>query len=152
MFKHKVVFSLLVALALLVILPLTACRPEDGVSGGPEPPSGDVSGGRAYVDDLQLLIMESFPVQVRAVITGQLSDGCTEVQETRVEYDAASQTFRLHIETYRDPEKMCTQALVPFEESVSLDVEGLSAGTYTVEIQDETATFELAVDNVLPED
>jgi inhibitor of cysteine peptidase len=46
---------------------------------------------------------------------------------------------------------MCTQALVPFEESIDLDVRGLPAGTYTVDVHGETATFTLDVDNVLEE-
>ena len=152
MFKHKVVYSLLVALSLLVVLPLSACSPNESASGAPVPPNDDASGGKAYVEEVELMVMESFPVQVRAVIRGQLSDGCTEIQETRVIYDEASQTFRVQLDTYRDPELMCTQALVPFEETVDLDVRGLSAGTYTVEVQDQAESFELAVDNVLPEE
>jgi inhibitor of cysteine peptidase len=151
-FKHKVIYSLLVALALAVILPLSACRPGGDASGAPMPPTDGASDGGAHVDSVELVMLESFPVQVRAVIRGQLADGCTEIRGTRVDYDEASKTFQVAIETHRDSDQMCTQALVPFEESVSLDAHGLSAGEYTVEVQDQSASFELAVDNVLPDD
>jgi inhibitor of cysteine peptidase len=42
---------------------------------------------------------------------------------------------------------VCTQALVPFEETIPLDVEGLLAGEYTVNVNGVMATFTLDVDN-----
>ena len=45
---------------------------------------------------------------------------------------------------------MCTEALVPYEQAVPLDVAGLPAGVYTVTVNGVSDTFELAVDNVLP--
>jgi hypothetical protein len=38
-------------------------------------------------------------------------------------------------------------AIVPFEETVSLDVEGLPAGEYTVEVGELSQTFTLEQDN-----
>jgi inhibitor of cysteine peptidase len=46
---------------------------------------------------------------------------------------------------------MCTQIVVPFEESIPLDVVGLPAGTYTVDVNGVTGSFTLDVDNQLPE-
>jgi hypothetical protein len=112
---------------------------------------GGISGD-AFIDRVDVLILESFPVQVRAVIQGNLPDGCTDIQEVRVEHEEGSNLFEVTIVTHRDPELMCTMALVPFEESVSLDVLGLSAGTYTVDAHGVTGTFELVVDNVLETD
>ena len=104
------------------------------------------------MEELSLLMMESFPVQVRAQLRGQLPDGCTEIEAVTVEHDEAAQTFTIQIETERDAEMMCTQALVPFEESVELPVRGLPAGTYTVEANGATATFTLSTDNEIPSD
>ncbi|MGC9520643.1 MAG: hypothetical protein ACP5HG_02020 [Anaerolineae bacterium] len=155
MLKHKLAFSLFLGLGLVSLLILSACRPSDLVDGAPLPPAptDDVQpGGQAFIESLDLMILESFPVQVRAHITGHLSDGCTEIEAIQVVRDEDAKAYTITIETSRDPEAMCTQALVPFEETVNLDVQGMPAGTYTVVADDQTATFELAVDNVMPEE
>jgi inhibitor of cysteine peptidase len=106
-------------------------------------------GQSAMVDQIDVLILESFPVQVNVRITGNLPDGCTYLDE--FEDEQVENTFEITIWTVRDPEAMCTMALVPFEETVSLDVLGLEAGEYTVVVQEQSTTFTLDVDNSLEE-
>lgn len=84
-----------------------------------------------FVDDLKINIMESFPVQVSATVVGNLPDGCTRIVDSKAEM-VDQTTFELQIITERPEDMMCTMALVPFEEHINLDVEGLPAGTYTV--------------------
>lgn len=114
------------------------------------PTSGleDDTMGTAFVETLEVLVLESFPVQVQAVVGGNVSDGCTAVTAATAQQNG--ETFQIQIETTRDPEALCTQALVPFEETITLDVAGLSAGTYTVLAGDLSETFTLAADNSLP--
>ncbi|MBN1266334.1 MAG: hypothetical protein JXA25_12630 [Anaerolineales bacterium] len=99
----------------------------------------------AYLESIQLLTLESFPVQMHAVLTGNLPDGCTRIAEIAVE-KPSDNVFEIHIYTLRPEGLSCTQALVPFEESVALDVYDLPAGEYTVKAYDieETFTFESA--------
>lgn len=97
-----------------------------------------------FVDHVDVMIMESFPVQVRALVRGNLADGCTTIVNSSSRKDG--NTFYIDLETVRQGE-MCTQALVPFEESVSLDVVGLKAGTYTVSAAGFTTSFTLQQDN-----
>jgi inhibitor of cysteine peptidase len=115
------------------------------------PPTGEPSEGGVFINNVELMILESFPVQVRALIRGDLPDGCTSISGIETERNVDARRFTVRIETTRDDEDICTQALVPFEESVELDVRGLPAGTYTVDVHGETATFTLDVDNVLEE-
>jgi inhibitor of cysteine peptidase len=124
--------------------------------GCPEPtslPSVPVDGGErgqaAMVDEIDVLILESFPVQINVVVRGNLPDGCTYLDEFDVQQDGS--TFEMIIWTVRDPEAMCTMALVPFEETIPLDVLGLEAGEYTVVVQDQSINFTLDVDNILEE-
>jgi hypothetical protein len=105
-----------------------------------------ITGENAIVEDLQIMILESFPVQVRAIIRGSLPDGCTTVKEINPTRDGKA--FNIQIITERPAGAMCTEALVPFEETVSLDVYGLPAGNYTVKAGEQTASFTLDVDNV----
>ena len=145
-------------LAVVVILLSTACNGDsvDGTGGDGTPtPSGGLSepggaeylSGQAEVDRVEVLIMESFPVQVSVVVHGQYPDGCTQTSNAEQE-NLEGNTIELTVYTIRPVDAECTQEVVPFEESFSLDVEGLSAGTYTVDVNGATGAFELAIDNV----
>lgn len=122
---------------------LSACQPDD------IPTNGDYTYGQnALVDSVEFILMENFPLQAKAIVKGNLPDGCTELYEIIVERE--SDQFVLTITTRRPTgDVACTEVLVPFEETVDLDIEGLDAGTYTVVAQDEKAGFTLEVDNVL---
>lgn len=99
------------------------------------------------IDQVNIQILESFPVQVEVLILGSLPDSCTEIGAVEQRLDAEENTFWIEIETFRSEEETCAQALVPFEEAVPLDVYGLPAGTYTVDVQGVQETFTLSIDN-----
>lgn len=121
---------------------------EPGI--GPLPPEGDADQATdVYVDALKLNIMESFPIQVSATVSGNLADGCVVLDDIEVTRD--EDTFTLEFETHSEGD-VCTQALVPFEETVNLDVEGLPAGTYMVVAGDVSETFTFDVDNTIDPD
>ncbi len=137
-------------LVLLLVLSVVACAPE--VTPEPTPPTeAELIIGMAPVEEIDILILESFPVQVNVVVDGYLPDGCTEINEITQKRNVEAQTFEVEITTIRPADALCTEAMVPFEETISLDVEGLPAGTYTVDVNGVTGTFTLQVDNVLPE-
>jgi len=101
--------------------------------------------GLASVDEIDILILESFPVQVQVIASGNLPYPCTEISEVLQEKEG--NTFFITIKTYRSP-GFCIQMLVPFEEIIPLDVYGLPAGTYTVDVNGVQGTFDLEVDNI----
>ena len=157
--KLKTIFLLL----LLIIL--AACSPA---GGGNEPAASDeptgeatpvVDGeiiieapekiieGEATTESVGIVILESFPVQVHVNVSGYLGDGCTTLGEITTTQEGS--TFFVKIITHRPMEAICTQQLVGFEETVALNVEGLPAGTYTVDVNGVTDTFTLDIDNVL---
>ncbi|MEA1864193.1 MAG: hypothetical protein U9N46_03180 [Euryarchaeota archaeon] len=92
------------------------------------------------------MLLESFPVQVNVVARGEYPDSCTEVDEitTRREGD----TFFVTITAFRPADAMCAQVITPFEEVIALDVVGLKAGVYTVEVNGIRDTFELQMGNI----
>ena len=98
-----------------------------------------------YVDTMDLLMLESFPVQMRAIVKGNLPDACTTITSASSQRD--DNIFRINFVTTRPADAVCAQMLTPFEQTVELDVAGLKAGTYTVVAGDVTETFELKVDN-----
>jgi len=135
--KH---YSLLVATMVLLLVTVAACAAG---SGGEELPTS----GMAQVDSIDLLILESFPVQITVMARGNLPDGCTTIDQ--IAQERQGNTFKVTITTRRPAGKMCTEALVPFGEAISLEVNGLPAGTYTVDVNGVTGSFTLDVDNEL---
>lgn len=105
---------------------------EDAAPPAPGPARGDVIVGQASVEQLDVLILESFPVQINVVIEGHLADGCTRVGEISV--SVAANRVRIVVNTERPRDAICTMALVPFRETVRLDNRQLTPGTYTVEV------------------
>lgn len=115
--------------------------PDDNADG--EVPINET--GEAIVEELTVRMLESFPVQVQAVVRGQLPDACAYIE--RVEVVRESMTFRIRMTTARRPNQRCAPMPTPFEEIVSLDVAGLPAGEYDVRINDLVEPFTLAVAN-----
>jgi inhibitor of cysteine peptidase len=105
-------------------------------------------GGRATVESIEILIAASFPVQVSAVLSGYLGDGCTKISGITARGPVANR-FHIEITTERPPGALCTLALVPFEHNVPLDVYGLPKGVYEVVAGDISASFTLRQDNKL---
>ncbi|WP_440946476.1 protease inhibitor I42 family protein [Methanosarcina sp. T3] len=105
--------------------------------------------GVANVENIDILILESFPVQIHVIAEGYLPDGCTEIDEIKTETEG--NTFNISITTKRPKEAICTQAIESFTETIPLEVQGLSAGNYTVNVNGVNGSFELAVDNTLDE-
>jgi hypothetical protein len=144
MFRSKILR--LAALAMI----FAACAP---VTATPSPIVTEVptQASAAVVKSIEILLLESFPLQVHAVLRGDLPDaGCTTIAS--VDQVREGNTFRLTLITTTDPLALCAPALTPFEEVVPLDVHGLPAGTYTVQANGVQQTFEFTVDNTLPTD
>lgn len=100
------------------------------------------------VESVEVLIMESFPVQVSVSVEGFKSVPCVELLTPAVSY--ADGLFRVVLaESELGPAESCIAVLDPFETSVSLPVKGLEAGEYTVNVNGVEADFTLDTDNPL---
>ena len=119
-----------------------------GGNGAPVDVGEPVGDGLAPVDEVSVIIMETLPGRAAVIARGDLPDGCTSIVDAVMTIDEDAGLFEVTLGTYRDPEAMCTMALVPFEEVIELPILGLPAGTYTAEVNGVAITFELAVDNV----
>jgi inhibitor of cysteine peptidase len=124
--------------ALLVFAPQTGAG-DEGESDGTEIGKPNVT-----IDEIELLVMESFPVQVAALVRGNLPNGCAVLDD--VSAVRTDEGFAIEVVTHKEGD-FCTAALVPFEERVALDVLGLPAGTYTVRAGEVSSEFTLSVDN-----
>lgn len=99
-----------------------------------------------FINEVSIAIMESFPVQVSAMVSGWKSTPCVELLTPAV--DRKDKLFTVVMaETVLGPHQSCIAVTEPFESTISLDVLGLAAGTYVVNVNGVTAEFTLDVDN-----
>ena len=150
--------TLLCTALILLLVACSASTPNSDKGTEFDPPTSTPAGQTgepqdrpgaklARVESIELLILESFPVQVHALVKGNLSDGCTEVDQIEERRDLDNKTFEVEITTKRPADKLCSSNLVPFEETIPLDVRDLPAGTYTVDVNGVQGSFELQMDN-----
>ncbi|MCP5245878.1 MAG: hypothetical protein H6937_08005, partial [Burkholderiales bacterium] len=104
-------------------------------------------GRHAFIDEIEIQILESFPVQVLVRVSGNLPTPCHQLGpihkrsvnnrlETSVNYVLQLNRF-----------ETCIQVLEPFEITIPLDVYGIPKGNYEVIVNDKSASFELEIDN-----
>lgn len=97
--------------------------------------------GEAIIESVDVRILETGPVQVEAVIRGQLPDVCSFIQDSSV--GAVGSTFYIRLSTARQLAQRCIQSLTPFEQVVRLGSPEPPTGTYEVHVGAVVATFTL---------
>ena len=115
-----------------------------GGAGNGGDPSGNApihATGEAIVESIEIRILESDPLQVQAVVRGQLPDACAFIESTGV--SAEGTTFRIRMTTAHQPNQRCAAMLTPFEEVVPLGSPQPATGTYDVRINDLVESFTL---------
>lgn len=100
-----------------------------------------VSGMEAVVEEVQVQVLESDPVQVQVVAIGYLPDGCTNLAE--IYQNNESNSISVQLTTSRLIDALCTEAIVPFEQTIPLNIEGLAPGDYTVLVNGISQPFTL---------
>lgn len=95
----------------------------------PQPSDGQLSRGRVFIDVAQILALESYPIQIRLNLKGNLPTPCHEL---RVDVRAPDSENKIQIEVYSlvDASKICIQMVKPFEANISLG--SFPSGHYTV--------------------
>jgi inhibitor of cysteine peptidase len=100
----------------------------------------------ADVKSVEIQILESLPLQVVVVVKGELRNGCQQLD--KIHTIQAGNKFTITIGTKTiDGQLACIQALIPFEERIPLNVKGLKAGTYSVNVNGISQNFKLDVDS-----
>jgi len=101
-------------------------QPQTG--GPPAEPPGSIR-GPVFIDQAELLIRESFPIQVDLHLSGSLPTPCATLGWSVGEPDEQG---RIEVEAYssQDAAVACIQVLQEFEENISLGA--YSTGAYSV--------------------
>lgn len=96
---------------------------------------------KALVDNVEIQMVPGAPSQYNAVVTGQFPDTCTRMGRTR--QVKMLSTIKITMYTVRPEGVDCPPIPKPFKEKVRLDVSGLAAGSYAVEVNGVTASLTL---------
>jgi hypothetical protein len=85
--------------------------------------------GPVYLDSVEVLLLESYPVQVRALVKGSLPTPCHSLDW---EVSGPDDAGRITLDLYSTAEDgaVCVQVLEPFEESI--DVGSFASGSYVL--------------------
>jgi hypothetical protein len=107
----------------------------------PQPGDEGLERGQVFLDSTDVLLLESFPVQVNLLLKGALPTPCHQARFTIKPPDAAN-TIRVELYSLVNPDQICIQVLQSFNTTLSLGSFG--SGHYFVTINGElTAEFDI---------
>lgn len=95
----------------------------------PEPGDINFSRGEVFIDSSDLLIMESYPVQIALVLKGALPTPCNKL---RVVANPPDEKDRIQVKVYSviNPAETCIQVLEPLDVNIGLG--SYPSGHYSV--------------------
>jgi hypothetical protein len=109
----------------LVANPATIAAP----SWEPQPGDDQLTHGNIYIDNQQILTLESFPPQFMLEMKGNLPTPCHTLR-VKVDPPNASQQIQVDVYSLAKPDEICVQMLQAFQ--VSVPLKDLPPGTYEV--------------------
>jgi hypothetical protein len=137
--KKKIVWAIVIALVTTAALLITGCPQEPATPPPSTEPVTEIS--PAPIHEVDVLFMESYPVQVAVYIQGGLSDGCTEFHDAVATREGNTINIEATVERPKDAE--CTQEYRYFEKNVGLGSDFTPGETYTLNVNDYTTTFDM---------
>jgi hypothetical protein len=93
----------------------------------------------APIHEVDVLFMESYPVQIGVHIKGGLRDGCTTFHDAVVTKEA--DTINIEVTTQKPKNTECPAVYTFFEKNLNLGSDFTSGTHYTLNVNDHTTTF-----------
>jgi len=93
----------------------------------------------APIHEVEVLFMESFPVQIGVYIKGGLRDGCTTFHDAVVTREG--KTINIEVTVQKPKDSVCPAVYNFFEENLNLGSDFSVGATYTLNVNDYTTTF-----------
>lgn len=118
--------------------PVTSDEPGTGLPASrsyqPQPGDTGLTRGAAFVDSSDLLILESYPVQIMLTLKGSLPTPCNQL---RVATNPPDPKNQIQVEVYSviEPDQMCAEVLESFDVNVGLG--SFPSGHYSVWVNGE---------------
>ncbi len=129
---------------MVLLLALTSCRSKDDRPVSPTPMApiqSEIVRKPASIDNVEILVSDSVPPQVRVKVLGILPNNCSSIDEIIQIHEP--DTFKIEISVFDRSSPECGSEPVPFQEFVTLDVAGLEAGSYAVDVNGQIIAFTL---------
>ncbi len=142
-------------IALGGLLFVTACSPGAislfgiGLPAKPTATPAPVASREARVQSVEIRMEGSDPVRVTAVVRGELSEACAQLEQPQLTY--ANNTFMVTLLAVSPSDRGCAQVITPFEQAIPLDTAGLEAGEYAVKANGVSGMFTLTAAPAAPE-
>jgi hypothetical protein len=139
-------WALLIASVLAASQLLAACGDpddgNDGDNGGISPTPAEREVVVAPIDELELIIRESFPPQYAVRIVSGLPDGCTEFNESKLRQRTGN-TIEIDVTNTHpaDPNIACTAIYGMHESIVELGTDFTAGAEYIVKVNDKELRF-----------
>jgi uncharacterized protein YkwD len=120
-------------------------EPEAEPTGEPAPePEVMVVCCEVIIDNLIIQILDEAAGDVQVVVQGHTTHACNAVEQVSASKDG--DVFLIKVGSSLAQDVDCEEGTFPFEETVSLDVQGLSPGTYTVVAEGVVERFEFGTE------
>jgi hypothetical protein len=140
-------------LFVIYILVMTACAPVSSLMGipnkaptsTPQSMQTQIAIREAQVQSVEIQLMQTDPVQVKAVVRGDLTESCATLGDTQISY--AANTFYIKVLTVSPTDRGCVQITTPYEQTVYLDTAELTPGIVTVIANDVSTSFNFSAEN-----
>jgi inhibitor of cysteine peptidase len=123
---------ILILLFLIVMIIAVGCN---------KPVTNDIEISLAPIHEVDVLFMESFPIQVGVNIKLGLSSGCTTFHDAVVTRNG--NTINIEVTTQRPKDKMCTAIYGYFDKNLNIGSDFTAGTTYTLKVNDYTTTFKM---------
>lgn len=113
---------------------IPGAQPGEPQPWAPAPGDSQLSESKAFAEKLELLTLESYPPQFRLYLAGALPTPCHRLR-VRVN-PPVNGVIQVDLYSVVDPGMICVQVLEPFD--VTVPLEGMAAGIYSVRVNDQT--------------
>ena len=103
----------------------------------PQPGDDTLTRGNVFIQEMDILIRESFPPQIALALSGEFPTPCHQLRVQVGEPDADN---RIDVDAYTvvNPDLACIQVIEPF--TASIDLGTFPGGHYSVWVNDELAS------------
>ena len=111
-----------------------------GLAGCDSASSPTLVPGTLPVESVDVVVLESFPYQLRAQVRGYLPDGCTRIDDVRQSREG--NVILVTITTLRERDAICIQRIEVVERTIALEG-GYLPGAYVLRVNGVERRFTL---------
>jgi hypothetical protein len=142
--KRNLIITFVFGLLLMVLSACASVSNAMGIpTGVPATPTRAIqvptAPQEAQVQSVEVQFSKIEPVQVWAIVRGNLNESCSTLTDPQISY--ATNTFQIKVLSTSPTDRGCIQITTPYEQTIALDTANLTPGTYSVITNGISTTF-----------